>query len=127
MRIAGVRLKGGRVVWLDAGTISVAPLDCATADVDGNACQGEVFVAPEQLLSPPNRIDGRLLESHPPAPAKQDCDHLPGAQLPVLGQAMRWGAVRGAVMALDPANDRVTIAHGDGSQTVLPLRELSDD
>jgi hypothetical protein len=114
------------VVWLDAGTLSVAPLDWATALVGGNALEGEVFVAPEQLLSPPDQIDGRLLESRAAVPADRDCNYLPGAELPVLGQAVQWGAIRAAVVALDPANDRVTIAPGDGGQTVVPLKDLSD-
>jgi hypothetical protein len=125
VRIAGVRLIGGSAVWLDAGDLSAAPLDRATVRIDGSIRAGEVFVAPEQVLSPPDRVDGLLVESHAPQAGDEDCDYLPGAELPTLGQAVQWGSIRGTVVALDPVEDRVTIEHSGDTQMVISLGDIS--
>jgi hypothetical protein len=124
MRIAGVRLDDGRTVWLDAGDLSVAPLDRATALLEGTEWEGEVIVPPERLLSPPDRIDGLLVKLGPPALDEDECEYLPGAEFPVLGQSVQWGEIAGTVVALDPAERRVTIAHSGGSESVFSLGEL---
>lgn len=125
MRIVGVRLNTGRAVWLDAGELSVTPLDRATAQVDGSNQEGEVFVAPHQVWAPPERIDGLLLASQPPVLADDDCDHIPGAELPALGQAVQWGDIHGVVVELDPVEKLVTIAHQGDERTVVPLSDIS--
>jgi hypothetical protein len=127
MRIAGVRLDDGRTVWLDARDLTVVALDRATAQLDGSEWEGEVFVAPEQMVSPPDGVDGLLTQSQPPSLSEDTCGHLPGSEFPTLGQTVQGEGIAGTVVALDPAERRVTIAHSGGAETVLSLGDLAGD
>lgn len=126
MKIAGVRLLDGRVVWLDAGHTAVAPLDHVTAWMDGSTSQGEVFLAPHQMLTAPEHIDGMLTRVIPRSPVEAECDRLPGAELPALAQRVAWDGMPAGVVALDPVGRRVTIVLVDGTERIVPLEELSD-
>ncbi len=111
MSTAGVRLTSGQVVWVEAGGVSVQPLDNVVVDLGGKELQGQVIVAPEALLRPvqasgrvrrvmeKNRIDGR-------------CAELGGADVPPLGTTEQDGIV----IAVDAVNRTVTVEGSDGTR-----------
>jgi hypothetical protein len=127
VRIAGVRLSDGRLVWLDAGVHDIQPLDLVTAQLAAGEAEGLVYVTPEALVSPPPHIEGLVIDCRPRARSDQDCNKLPGAEFPALGESVRSGDIAGTVIALDPVNQRMTIGHGDGETSVVSLDTLADE
>jgi hypothetical protein len=119
-----VRLEDGLVVWLDAGDFSIAPLGHVTAHLAAGDEEGQVFVTPEQILSPPTRIDGVIIHYYSPVQSDQVCTDLPGSEFPTLGETVRRGDVSGIVIALDPVERRVTIAPEDAAPLVVSLDDI---
>jgi hypothetical protein len=117
VRIAGVRLPDGRAVWLDAGGLPVSPLDRVVAEVEGAEATGEVFVAPDQLLTslPP---DGSISRVLPPKPDALDCSGLPGASMPPLGTRVSTAEGSGTVIGVDAVHGTVTVQREDGTTVV---------
>jgi len=120
-----VRLKDGSMVWLDAETRAVLPLDPVTACLDAGEVEGEVFITPEALLSLPPRIDGSLVERRLSTSPEHDCSRLPNSEFPALGETVRSDDLQGTVIALDPVERRVTISTGPNDTRVIPVDELS--
>jgi hypothetical protein len=127
VRIAGVRLQDGSVVWLDAGSHGIRQLDRAIVRLAAGEVEGAVFVTPEAMLSPPPRVDGLVVKSWTSSPPDRDCNFLPGSEFPVLGERVRSGDLEGTVVALDPVERRVTFAHGTDETSVVPLEDLSGE
>lgn len=120
MRVAGVRLPNGGAVWVDAGSLEAAPLDVAVVQIGGTQAEGEVFVAPGQLLAGAQAVDGVLLSAHRPMVPDAGCQELPGADLPALGTEMSRGDTSGVVTAVDAVNRTVTITSADGREITEP-------
>jgi hypothetical protein len=127
VRVAGVRLADGRMVWLDAGDLALVPLSQVKVRLPGGDEPGEVFVSPAELLSPPSHIDGLLIEAHDPRRPEGDCSELPGSEFPALGETVRRAGGEGTVVALDPAERRITIAHGADALTVVMLDDVTGE
>lgn len=120
-----MRLRDGSVVWLDAGSHDIRPLDGVMARLATGEAEGVVFVIPEAMLSPAPRLDGLVIDSWIVSPLDHDCSYLPGSEFPALGETVGSGDFRGTVVALDPVERRVTIARGANETSVVPLDELS--
>jgi hypothetical protein len=116
VRIAGVRLAGGEVVWVEAGDVDVQPLDDAVVSVAGGEFSGTVIVTPEALLRPVTATGGIVGVSSRTA-QERDCTDLPGADMPPLGS----GVDEGVVVAVDAVNRTATIEMPDGTRTVTTL------
>ena len=123
MRIAGVRLDDGRMVWLDAAEVEVVPLSWVKVRlVDGDR-DGDVFVTPDEFLNTPAHLDGIVVESRPPHSPDPDCSYLPGSEFPALGETVRRGEFEGMIVALDPVQQQVTIAPASGTPMVVPWKD----
>ncbi|GAC1463051.1 MAG: hypothetical protein NVS2B16_11240 [Chloroflexota bacterium] len=109
MRIAGVRLLDGTVLWADAGDLPVAPLDTVDVTTDDGMVAGTVFVAPEQFLRPPPHVEGVVVRRHPCGvdPAGWDADVYTG--MPALGSTARTADLAGTVVGCDAVRGRVTL------------------
>ena len=124
MRVAGVRLPDGRVVWADAEAWPMSPLDTAVVRLSEGEVAGSVFVSPEQLIQPPERVDGVVVEIRPREIPEERCGDLPGSDLPYLGSTARAETIKGRVTALDPVKRLVTLTRDDGSEVEVPASEI---
>lgn len=115
MRTAGVRLRDGRALWVDAADRAMSPLDEAIVRLHDGDCTGYVFVTPEQLLRAPEPIEGLIVAVWRRGEDPQECLDLPGSDMPPLGSQVEIGGARGTVNALDPVGRtvRVTRPHDD--------------
>lgn len=125
MRVAGVRLIAGDMVWLDAGSLALRSLDRVVAHLPDGDVPGEVFVTPEDLISFSAESQGCVLESHAPSQPVDDCSTLPGSEFPVLGRRVRSGAVSGTVVALEVVARRVTIAVEGAEESTVALEDIT--
>jgi hypothetical protein len=124
VRVAGVRLGDGSALWVDAGTWQLGPLDTVLVHTSAGTLTGAVFVLPEHLLRPVERVDGIVLEVFSSSPAEERCADMPGSDLPYLGSIVRTGDVEGRVAALDPIRRLATLALDDGSRVEVPVDDL---
>ena len=124
MRVAGVRLEGGRAIWADAGQIQLATLDRVMVRSSNEEASGWVFVASEQLLHAPASIDGVIVEVLPPSEDGVECRELPGSEMPPLGSRVRTESVEGLVTAIDAVQSRVTLRLDDGSEVEVSPAQL---
>lgn len=124
MRIAGVRLADGSAVWVDAGTLQLATLDAVLVRTSAGTLRGSVFVLPEHLLRPVERVDGTVLEVFPRTSAEERCADVPGGDLPYLGSIVRTADLRGRVAALDPIRRLATLTLEDGSRVDVSVDDL---
>ncbi len=108
------------MVWLDADEAGIVPLSRVSVRLVDGDTHGEVFVTPEEFLTPPAHLDGIVVESRPPLPPDPDCAYLPGSEFPALGEMVQQGEVEGIVVALDPVQRQVTISAENGSPTLVP-------
>ena len=124
MRVAGVRLADGSALWVDAGTWQLAPLDSVLVRTSAGTLTGSVFVLPEHLLRPVERVDGTVLEVLRATTAEERCGDLPGSDLPYLGSIVRAADVKGRVAGLDPIRRLATLTLEDGSRVDVPVDDL---
>ena len=124
MRVAGVRLDGGRAVWADARTNELSPLDRVTVHLEAEELSGWVFVAPAQLLQPPASIEGVIVEVLPRPEDDLECRELPGWEMPPLGTRVRTASAEGLVIAIDAAQSRVTLRLDDGVEVEVSPAQL---
>jgi hypothetical protein len=61
MRIAGVRLDGGRMVWAEAAEISLETLQRVVVRLPEGEAEGRVFVTPQQLMQAPETVEGTVI------------------------------------------------------------------
>jgi hypothetical protein len=120
MRIAGVRLDSGRLVWVDAGDLEVQPLDEAAVDLAGVSVDGHIAVVPEALVRPVPP-EGRLVESHTSHITTDTCAELPGAAMPPLGTNYAGGTV----VSVDSLNGTATVRLSDGDLQVVAAGQNS--
>jgi hypothetical protein len=116
MRIAGVRMADGRLVWVDAGDLDIEPLDDVDMVVDRDALSGTVTVAPQSLLRPVETV-GQIVHTSSPGRGQSECSELPGADMPALGSG--WGD--GTVVAVDAVNRTATVEMADGSRADIDV------
>jgi hypothetical protein len=124
VRVAGVRVADGSALWVDAAAWQLAPLDTVVVRTSAGTLPGSVFVLPEQLLRPVERVDGIVVEVLPAASTEERCAELPGGDLPYLGSIVRTADVEGLVSALDPIRRLATLTLQDGSQVDVPVDDL---
>ena len=122
--MAGIRLQSGRTVWADAGEVKLAPLDTAVVRLAEGDASGTVFATPEQIIRPPEQVDGKVVEVRPHRVEEVSCGDLPGADLPYLGTTIRTETVSGRVTALDAVHRLVTLTREDGSTVEMPADDL---
>lgn len=120
MSIAGVRLTGGRMVWVEAGEFVLEPLDEVTVEIDGNEYQGRVLVAPEALIRP-TETEGRIVAAVAHEIGDVGCSELPGADMPPLGTQIEGGSV----IAVDAVTRTVTVKAPDGTRNIKTLERNS--
>lgn len=125
MRIAGVRLCGRRLAWIDAGDVVIAPVDRVEVRVAEGDVQAVVYVTPEQLGGEPPEVEGLLLRVLPAARSGTGCDELPGADLPPLGSTVATHTGPGTVTGVDAVNRTVTVALIDGSLETVSLADVT--
>lgn len=113
MSVAGVRLAGGRLVWVEAGDWNPQPLDAVTVDADDREYQGQVIVAPQALLRPVT-ASGKIVQVTPRPTEETDCSNLPGADMPPLGSKQPDGVV----VAVDAISRTFTVEAPDGARSV---------
>jgi len=123
VRIAGVHADK-RMVWLDAGSHQLHPWDRVMLDWDGSAAEGRVVVCPEQLVQPPEHIEGAITGVVPVESERSfDCgDRL--SDLPPLGSTAWLREGSGTVVQLDPVRRMVTIQTHEHGLIQVVLTEL---
>lgn len=127
MRLYGVRLTDGRLVWLeseDAGAQSGERVRCL---VDGQEEEGLVMVTPELLLHGPEESQGKLLAVLLEKAERSDGE-LPLAWLPPLGSRVRSSEATGRVVGLDPVAGEATVLTEGGERVdcdAAALKEIS--
>ena len=126
MKIAGVHLSDQRLVWIEAGERALLPLDHVRVLLPVGEREGVVYVTPDQLVRPPERVEGKLLASSPPVPPTREDRGLPGASLPPLGTLLRSNDREGTVTGLDPIRNVVTLSV-DGEQIDVPAASTTRD
>lgn len=124
MRIAGVRLLDGRALWVEAGDRHLSLLDRAVVQVERTRVTGYVFATPEQLIGSCPVVDAILLEVAPPETPSDECEFMPGSELPPLGSTVQTAAGEATVTALDPVRQLVTVRTPLGAQTTVDLAEV---
>ena len=112
------------MVWLDAGNHQLHPWDRVSLEWDGSAPEGRVVVCPEQLVQPPESIDGAITGVVPVEPEGScNCgDRL--SDLPPLGSTAWLPAGSGTVVQLDPVRRMVTIKTHEHGLILVALTEL---
>jgi hypothetical protein len=91
-------------------------MDRVRALCDGETLDGTVYVAPEQLLRPPETVIGSVLGVLPQRASDVGCHDLPGADMPPLGSRVRFDTLEGVVTGLDPLNRRMTVRTDQGDE-----------
>jgi hypothetical protein len=61
-RTAGVRLKTGAILWVDAGDWNLELLNLVVVRHDGMEITGSVCVLPDQLIRSPGSRAGRIVQ-----------------------------------------------------------------
>ena len=122
-----MRLHDGTMAWLDAGDLAVELRGEATAEIEGALVHGEIYIAPEQMVTKPAGVAGVVIGTRPISLMEEDCAALPGADLPALGQPVRVGAVHGVIGALDPVGRRMTVVGRDGVATEFSVDDIDVD
>jgi len=121
MKIAGIRLPDGSALWVEAGEMLVAPLDEARVRLTDAEATGTVFVAPEQMISPPQRTDGMMVEVRQREAPEEECGNLPGSDMPYLGSRIRVGALTGTVTAIDAMRRLATVTSLNGGSMEISV------
>lgn len=124
MRVAGVRLADGDAVWAEAGTWALMPLDRVTVRRGNGLLEGEVFVAPEQLIRSPASVEVRIVALHRREPPGDECNDLPGVELPPLGTEVTTPSGTGRIGRIDPVRHLVTVEGDDGQTTELSVEQI---
>lgn len=127
MRAAGVHLADGRLVWIEAGEVTLGPLDRVVVRLAEGEHHGVIVVTPEQCLRPPDTVDGVLAGWEPFGLPIDDCSHLPGAHMPPLGSRLDAGGTRGMVIGLDPVERTVTVTPDDEGPEVTVAADTALD
>lgn len=123
MRILGVRLDDGALVWADAGEHDPAPLDRVVLDSGESGSRGVVVITAGQLRRPPKTVDGVVLQVAPYS-TDPDCRDLPHAHLPPLGTRVSAHEIRGMVTALDVVHDLVTVRQDNGHEETIAAADI---
>jgi len=113
------------MVWLDAGSHQLHPWDRVVLDWHGSAAEGRVVVCPEQLVQPPESIEGAITGVVPVEAegSSIDCgDRL--SDLPPLGSTARLPAGSGTVVQIDPVRRMVTVQTHEHGLVQVALTEL---
>jgi len=112
------------MVWVDAGSHQLHPWDRVVLDWDGSAAEGRVVVCPEQLVQPPESIEGVITGVVPVESASSfNCaDRL--SDLPPLGSPAWLRDGSGTVVQLDPVRRTVTIQTHEHGLIQVALTDL---
>jgi hypothetical protein len=121
---AGVQLPDGRTVWIDAGDISVRPLDRVLIQAAGEVTEGLIVVAPPSLLAFTGTIGGTLVDVLPAPDRDETCGDLPGADMPPLGSHLDVDGAAGTVTAVDALGRLVTVTCEDGTTEEISADRL---
>lgn len=127
MRIAGVRLGAGRLVWVEGRDFELSPGEAVTVLLPDGSRTGTVFVAPHQVGAPPVEVEGVLTDVIRAESDDDDCSSLPGETLPALGTHTISERGQEMVIAIDAARQRVRLRGGDGVETEVPVSALHRD
>ncbi len=113
MRIAGVRLLDGRLIWVDAARHELDPLEEVTVRIDSGEEPATVYVTPEQLFHDSGSMEGVITARHTRAVADSDaCEDLPGAHFPPLGSMIETPDGPAVVISIDHASGKVRTSSG---------------
>jgi hypothetical protein len=123
VKIAGVRLEGGRTVWTDASDLDLAPRAHVVVRLDGSDEDGIVLVAPHQLIQAPETVQGTVTVVHPDGGAGDSCADIPGGQMPPLGTTLRTANGHALVIGLDPVAKTINV-QCEGEQHTISLDEI---
>jgi hypothetical protein len=115
MSVAGVRLAGGRIAWVEAGVIDLRPLDTVMVNLEGRKQQATIIVTPNQLLRPV-AASGQVVRVETGS-SSEECGILPGADMPPLGSEMAGGVV----VSVDAVKRTVTVEMPAGNRRTTGL------
>jgi len=125
VKLYGVRLLDGRLVWVEPAELQARPGDAVRCHVDAREEDGLVTITPELLLQGPSQSQGELLEILPRA-TDDACRDLPLAWLPPLGSTVSSPRASGQVIALDPVRGRTTLLTDGGEKLHCDAAELEE-
>jgi len=112
------------MVWLDAGSHQLHPWDRVLLDWDGSATEGRVVVCPDQLIQPPESIEGVITGVVPvEAEASFDCGKRL-SDLPPLGSTAWLPVGSGTVVQIDSVRRIVTVQTHEHGLVQVTLTEL---
>ncbi|HEX8916992.1 MAG TPA: hypothetical protein VF898_00675 [Chloroflexota bacterium] len=121
---AGIRLRGGRLVWVKTGSYEVMPLSRVTVTTENGTVEGVAVITPGQLLRPVAVFEGRVVQTRENLVDLPDCSELPHAELPFLGQRVATAVGEGFVAALDVLKARVRVECEDGTSVEMDASEI---
>jgi hypothetical protein len=121
VRIAGVRLNDGRMIWVDALSSEMHPLDRVEVRLSEGDVEGRVFVTPEQIVRMPERIHGAVLARKRQSVGGETSDALPGSEMPPLGSRISSAMIEGMVVRLDPVARTILVRTSESEDVEVQL------
>jgi hypothetical protein len=125
VKLYGVRLTDGRLVWLEADGAEAQSGERVHCLVDGQEEEGLITVTPELLLRGPEESRGKLLAVIPEG-LEDDGVEIPLAWLPPLGCRVRSSEATGQVVGLDPVGGQATVLTDGGERVVCDAAVLKE-
>jgi hypothetical protein len=126
--VAGVRLSGGRLVWVDTRTVSVHVGEMAVIRVGESEERGLVCVGPHQLVAGTPTSQGIVIAVCPVEDDESNATcEMPLAAIPPLGTHVDTPRGSARVTSLDPVAGKVGVTLDDGSMVTYDASEVTEE